>query len=131
MEKNPYLTAKTAEHNLELARADARKCRSLTVEARAEFARCLEAWNTSQPVHTQEQATRAWIASNQEELARKAAAGQLPYRPGLNAMARAYGAPGGLNVKRGGGTSYRRGAIPRAQAMQIEAQKLRAAAGKP
>jgi len=34
----------------------------------------------------------------------------------------------GGNAKQGGGTSYRRGAFTRAQAMEIEAGKLRAAA---
>lgn len=65
------------------------------------------------------------ILSNQRERERKAAAGQGVHYPGITATARALA---GGNAKNGGGAAYRRGSFTRAQAMEIEAGKLRAAA---
>jgi hypothetical protein len=68
---------------------------------------------------------KEYIASNQAERARKAAAGQGVHYAGVTRTARAMA---GGNAKNGGGAAYRRGAFTRAQAMEIEAGKLRATA---
>jgi hypothetical protein len=124
---DPFVALKAAEHALDLARVEARQCRAATVEARTAFAKALEDWNHTQPVMTQEQQARAYIATSQANRARRAAAGQGFYHPGITRTAQAIGA-GGHNVKRGGGASYRRGAFTKAQALEINANRLRAAA---
>jgi hypothetical protein len=129
---DPYLALKSAEHALDLARAEARECRAATLQSRTTFSKALENWNASGPVWTQEMQARAFIATSNADRARRAALGQLPYHPGITRTAKAIGG-GGHNVKQGGGNSYRRGAYTRAQAMEIEANRLRtaAAAAKP
>jgi hypothetical protein len=121
----PHIVLREAEHQLDLARAEARRCRAATTEARANFARCLGAWNATQPIQTQEQLMKQHIASNQAERAKRYAAGQGVFYPGVGRTAKALA---GGNAKNGGGAAYRRGAYTRAQAMEIEAGKLRAAA---
>jgi len=122
---DPLVALKAAVHDLDLARHEARRCREATLAARGAFGKALEAWNRSGPVMTQEQQARAFCATSQADRARRAAAGLLPYSPGITRTARAMA---GGNAKNGGGSSYRRGAFTRAQAMEIEAGKLRAAA---
>ncbi len=124
---DPYVALKAADHALNLARQEARGRRDATLKARAAFSEALERWNHAQPVMTQEQALREYVNTSQADRARRAAAGQAVYHPGITRTAQAIGA-GGHNVKRGGGTSFRRGAYTRAQAMEIEARKLQAAA---
>jgi hypothetical protein len=121
----PHIILREAEHQLDLARAHVRECRSAVVEARANFARCLGAWNASGPAPmTQAELMKEYVASNQRERERKAAAGQGVFYPGVGRTAKALA---GGNAKNGGGASYRRGAFTRAQAMEINAAKLRAA----
>ena len=117
--------AKQAEHALDLARAEARERRAATMAARTAFAKALANWNASGPVMTQEQALRAYVDQSNIDRARRVAAGQGVYHPGITRTAKAMS---GGNAKQGGGTSYRRGAFTRAQAMEIEAGKLRAKA---
>jgi hypothetical protein len=69
-------------------------------------------------------AARAATTSNADR-ARRAAAGQGIFHPGISRTAKAMS---GGNQQRGGGASYKRGAYTRAQAIEIEAGKLRAAA---
>jgi hypothetical protein len=73
---------------------------------------------------TQAELMKEYVASNQRERERKAAAGQGVFYPGVGRTAKALA---GGNAKNGGGASYRRGAFTRAQAMEINAAKLRAA----
>lgn len=122
---NLYDAAKGAEHALDLARAEARERRTATASARAAFAKALERWNHSQPIQTQEQALRDYVNQSNADRARRVAAGQGVYHPGITRTAKAMS---GGNQQRGGGASYKRGAFTRAQAMEIEAGKLRAAA---
>jgi hypothetical protein len=124
---DPLAALKAAVHDLDLARRHARRCREATLEARGAFAKALENWNRTMPVMTQEQQARAFCATSQADRARRAAAGQAVYYPGVTKTARAL-AGGGHNVKQGGGSSYRRGAFTKTQALEIEAGKLRAAA---
>jgi hypothetical protein len=121
----PHIVLREAEHQLDLARVHARECRSAVAEARTNFARCLGVWNASGPApQTQAELMKEHIASNQHERERKAAAGQGVHYAGISRTARALA---GGNAKNGGGAAYRRGAFTRAQAMEIEAGKLRAA----
>jgi hypothetical protein len=124
---DPLVALKAAMHDLDLARHEARRCREATLAARGAFGKALEAWNRTQPVQTQEQALRDYVNTSQLERARRAAAGQGVYYPGVTRTAKAIGG-GGLGVQQGGGRSYRRGAYSKAEAMTIEANKLRAAA---
>jgi len=124
---DPLLALRAAVHDLDLARVRARECRQATLAARAAFGKALENWNRTQPVQTQEQALRDYVNTSQANRARRAAAGQGVYYPGITRTAKAIGG-GGHNVKQGGGSSYRRGAFTKAQALEIEAGKLRAAA---
>jgi hypothetical protein len=124
---NPLVALKAAERALDLARVEARQCRSATLAARTAFSKALEGWNRSQPVMTQDQQARAYIATNLAERAKRAAAGQGVHYAGITRTARALGG-GGLGIQQGGGRSYRRGAYSKAEALTIEANKLRAAA---
>lgn len=124
---DPLVALRAAVHDLDLARHEARRCREATLAARGAFGKALEAWNRTQPVQTQEQALRDYVNTSQLERARRAAAGQGVYYPGVTRTAKAIGG-GGLGVQQGGGRSYRRGAYSKAEAMTIEANKLRAAA---
>jgi hypothetical protein len=127
---NPYDALKAAEHTLDLARAEARERRAATGAARAAFAKALADWSRGEPIQTQEQQARAFIATSNADRAARAAAGRLPYRPNVTATARAMS---GGNQRRGGGSAYRRGpggttAFTKAEAMTMEANRLRAAA---
>jgi hypothetical protein len=125
-----YDALKAAEHALDLARQEARERRTATVAARAAFAKALENWNTSQPVATQEQQARAFIAASNADRAARAARGQGIVHAGVTRTAKAY-AQG--NQQRGGGRAYVRGpdgtkAYSKAEAMTLEANRLRVAA---
>lgn len=127
---NPHAALKAAEHALDLARADARQCREATLAARAAFSKALENWNHTQPVWTQEQQARAFIATSQADRAARAVAGQGIYHAGITRTARAMA---GGNQRRGGGAAYRRGpggvpAFTKSQALTLEARRLQAAA---
>ena len=122
----PHIVLREAEHQLDLARVHARECRSAVAEARTAFSKALAGWNTTQPIQTQEQLMKQHIASNQAERAKRYAAGQLRRPTTVGQMAKAL-AGGGHRVQRGGGTSYRRGAHSKAEAMEINAAKLRTA----
>jgi hypothetical protein len=129
---NPYDALKAAEHALDLARQEARERRIATASARAAFAKALENWNTSQPVMTQEQQARQFIAASNADRAARAARGQGVVHAGVTRTARAY-AQG--NQQRGGGRAYVRGpdgtkAYSMAEAMTLEANRLRAAAAE-
>ena len=121
----PHVILREAVAALDRARFEARQCRAATLEARTNFARCLGAWNASGPApQTQAELMKEHIASNQAERAKRYAAGQGVHYPGVGRTAKALA---GGNAKNGGGASYRRGAFTRAQAMEINAAKLRAA----
>jgi hypothetical protein len=122
---DPLAALAAAAHAVDLARVHARECRATVLASRDVFSKALEAWNRTQPIQTQEQALRDYVNTSQMERARKAAAGQGVSYPGITRTAKAMA---GGNAKQGGGASYRRGALPRAQAMELEAGKLRAAA---
>jgi len=124
---DPLIGLKATEHALDLARVRARECRQTVLAMRGAFSKALAAWNLTMPVQTQIEQARQYCATSQLERARKAAAGLLPYQPSVSQTAKAY-AGGGHNVQRGHGRAYARGAVSRAQAMEIEAGKLRAAA---
>jgi hypothetical protein len=127
---NLYAAAKEAEHALDLARQEARKCRDATLKARTIFGKALEAWNSAGTVMTQEQQARQFIATSNAERAARAAAGQGIRHAGVTRTAKAY-AQG--NQQRGGGRAYVRGpdgtkAFSKAEAMTLEANRLRIAA---
>jgi len=85
----------------------------------------MERWNHSQPIQTQDQALRAYVDQSNADRAARAARGQGVVHAGITRTAKAMS---GGNQQRGGGASYKRGAYTRAQAIEIEAGKLRAAA---
>jgi hypothetical protein len=120
----PHIVLADAVDALDRARFEARQCRSAVLASREAFNLALNAWNATQPIQTVEDLKKQVIWSNQEERKRKAAAGQLrrPFTVGQMAKALAGG-----NAKRGGGSSYRRGAFTKAQALEFNAAKLRAA----
>jgi hypothetical protein len=120
---DPIAALQQAEHQLDLARVHARGCRSIVAEARTAFSKALAGWNTTQPIQTQEQLMKQYIASNQAERAKRYAAGQGIHYMGVGRTAKALA---GGNAKNGGGAAFRRGAFTRAQAMEINAAKLRA-----
>jgi hypothetical protein len=124
---SPHEALREVAAALDRARFEARQCRSAVAEARANFARCLGAWNASGPApQTQAELMKEHIASNQRERERRAAAGQMRRPATVSETARAY-AGGGHNVRRGHGRAYAHGAHSRAEAMEINAAKLRAA----
>lgn len=121
----PHIILREAEAALDRARFEARTCRAATTEARANFARCLGAWNASGPApQTQAELMKEHIASNQAERAKRYAAGQGVFYPGVGRTAKALA---GGNAKNGGGAAYRRGAYTRAEAMRIEMNRAAAA----
>jgi hypothetical protein len=123
----PHEVLQNAVAALDVARFTARQARSAVLASREDFNVALSAWTASGPAPQDQMALKKeWIASNQAERARKAAAGQLRRPATVGEMARAL-AGGGQNVKRGGGASYRRGAHSKAEAMEINANRLRAA----
>ena len=97
------------------------------MQARTAFGVALGNWNAGTPVATHEEQARAFIATSNAERARKAAAGQLPFRPNITQTAK-YTGDGGRNVKRGGGRSFSRGAYTKTEALTAETNRLRAAA---
>jgi hypothetical protein len=130
--------ARKAEVALDTARHEARQAKSKLADARARVGIALAAYTRAVPTITPEQNIRQHLASNQAERARRAAEGTLPYRPTLTQTARAMAGGGygsDIRTRRGGGPAYRRGpdgtrAYTRAQAMDINAQRIRAARPK-
>jgi hypothetical protein len=111
----PHVILQEVAAALDRARFEARQCRTATLEARANFARCLSAWNASGPAPmTQSALMKQHIDSNQRERAKRYAAGQGVHYPGVGRTAKALA---GGNARNGGGASYRRGAYTRAEAM--------------
>lgn len=123
----PHDALRNAAHNLDFARWRARQCRDAVAASRQAFNLALNAWNLTVPVQTQQQARQEWIDTNQRERARKAAVGQGIHYANVSQTARALGG-GGHNAKRGLGRAYKRGAFSKAEALEINAGKLRAAA---
>jgi hypothetical protein len=121
---DPLTALSNAVHNLDLARWRARECRTAVSASREAFNLALNAWNRTMPIQTVEDLKKEWIRSNQEERARKASQGQLPYHPNVTQTARAMS---GGNRRPGGGASYKRGAVSRAEARTIEVNKMAAA----
>jgi hypothetical protein len=121
---DPIAALQQAEHQLDLARVHARECRSTVAEARTAFSKALAGWNTTQPIQTQAELMKEHIASNQAERAKRYAAGQGVHYAGVGRTAMALA---GGNMRNGGGAAYRRGAFTRAQAMEINAAKLKTA----
>jgi hypothetical protein len=97
------------------------------LETRSAFGKALADWNRGEPVQSQEAALRQYVNQSQSDRIAKAAAGQAVHYAGISRTAKAIGI-GGHNAKQGGGAAYRRGAFSKAQAMEIEAGKLRIAA---
>ncbi len=123
---DPLTALRNSVDALDRARFAARQARSDVLASREAFNLALGAWNLTQPIQTVEDLKKEWIRSNQAERERKAAAGQLRRPTTVGQMAKAL-AGGGHNIKRGGGASYRRGAVGKAEAMEINANRLRAA----
>jgi hypothetical protein len=123
---DPVTALRNAVDNLDVARFTARQARSAVLASRENFNVALTAWNASGPApQTQEALKKEWIASNQRERERKAAAGQLSRPVTVGQMARAMA---GGNRRAGGSTAYRRGALSKGEAMTVEANRRRAAA---
>jgi hypothetical protein len=123
----PHIVLREVAAALDRARFEARTCRAATAEARANFARCLGAWNASGPAPmTQAALMKEHILSNQRERERKAAAGQLRRPATVSETARAY-AGGGHNVRRGHGRAYAHGAHSKAEALELNARRIAAA----
>jgi hypothetical protein len=121
----PHIILREAAAQLDAARFEARTCRAATLASRVAFGKVLAAWNASGPApQTQAELMKEHIASNQAERAKRYAAGHGVHYPGVGRTAKALA---GGNMRNGGGASYRRGAFTRAQAIEIEAGKLRAA----
>jgi len=120
----PHEALREVAAALDRARFEARTCRTKTTKARANFSRCLGAWNaTGTGPKNQSELMKQHIASNQRERERKAAAGQGVHYPGVGRTAKALA---GGNAKNGGGAAYRRGAYTRAEAMKIEMNRAAA-----
>jgi hypothetical protein len=116
---------RAADAAVDEARADLRIAGQNVQRARTELARCLTAWNAGGPVWTPEQNARAFMASELAERKRRAELG-LSRRPAtVSETARAF-AGGGHRVSRGGGRAYARGALSKAQALEANAQRIRA-----
>ena len=116
---------RAADHAVSQARADLRQAGLNVTAARTELARALTNWNAGAPVWTPLDQARAYMASEQAERKRRAELG-LSRRPAtVSETAKAY-AGGGHNVRRGGGRSYARGAFSKPQALEMNAQRIRA-----
>jgi hypothetical protein len=120
----PHIVLADAVNALDIARYEARQCRPAVLASREAFNLALNAWNATLPIQTVEGLKKEWIRSNQAERERKAAVGQLRGPTTVGQMAKAL-AGGGHRAQRGGGTAYRRGAHSKAEAMELNAAKLR------
>ncbi len=116
---------RAADAAVDEARADLRIAGQNVQRARTELARCLTAWNAGAPVWTPLDQARAYMASEQAERQRKAELGLFRRPATVSETAKAY-AGGGHNDRRGGGRSYARGAFSKPQALEINAQRIRA-----
>lgn len=119
------LDPRETTRRLAIARAEARLAHEGTVAARIAYADALQNWNRSAPIWTPMQQAREFQRQSQADRADRAASGRLQRPASISTMARAVA---GGNAKRGGGVSYRRGAFTKAEAMKIEANRLREAA---
>jgi hypothetical protein len=135
----PPEALRQAEAALELARHELRQARDTLTSARQNLATRLADYNRAAPTITAEQNTRDWIAANNAERARRAAANGH-YQPNVTQTAKAMSGGGygnDIRTRRGGGAAYRRGpggvqAFTKAQALTITAQRIREAnAAKP
>jgi hypothetical protein len=119
---------------LDVARQEVRQARDAVATARQNVAKRLAEYNAATPTITAEQNTRDWIAANNAERARRAAANGGKFQPTLTQTAKAMSGGGygnDIRTRRGGGAAYRRGpggvqAFTKAQAMDITAQRIRA-----
>ncbi len=114
-----------ADQAVREARADFRQCGLNVRAARAELARALAQWNAGAPTISWEENAAQFRASETAERQRRAEAGAYRRPATVSETAKAIGI-GGHRSQRGGGTSYRRGAFSKAQAMEVNALRLRA-----
>jgi hypothetical protein len=133
----PLEALRLAVAALELARHELRQARDALTSARASLAKRLADYNAATPTISAEQNTRDWIAANNAERARRAAANGH-YQPTVTQTAKAMSGGGygnDIRTRRGGGAAYRRGpagvqAFTKAQAQTINAQRIREARAK-
>jgi hypothetical protein len=121
---DPLTALQDAVHNLDLCRWRARQCRDAVAASRQNFNIALSAWNQTQPIQTVEDLKKEVIRSNQAERVRRAEAGRLHRPMTITETARAMS---GGNRRPGGGASYKRGAVSRAEARTIEVNRMAAA----
>ena len=114
-----------ADRAVNQARADLRAAGLNVSTARAELARALTNWNAGAPVMTALQVAREFQAQSQAERQRRVEAGLYRAPPTVSQMAKAFSG-GGHRVQRGGGRAYARGAFTKAQALEANAQRIRA-----
>jgi hypothetical protein len=122
---DPVTAFRDAVDALDRARYQSRLCRQAVSAAREDFNMALAAWNHSGPApQTQESLRAEWMAGNQEQRRLKAEAGRMQ-RPAT--VSETAAAMRGGNRRPGGGASYKRGAVTRAEARTIEVNKMAAA----
>jgi len=130
----PQEALRQAVAAVELARHELRQAEAMRTSARENVAKRLLDYNQAAPTITPERNTRDWIAANNAERARRAAANGH-YQPNVTQTAKAMSGGGygnDIRTRRGGGAAYRRGpggvqAFTKAQALTITAQRIREA----
>ena len=130
----PHEALRRAEVALDAAQHELRVARDTLASARQNLATRLADYNRAAPTISAEQNTRDWIAANNAERARRAAANGH-YQPNVTQTAKAMSGGGygnDIRTRRGGGAAYRRGpggvqAFTKAQALTITAQRIREA----
>ncbi len=133
----PQEALRQAEAALELTRHELRVARVTLTSARETVAKRLADYNRATPQISAEQNVRDWIAANNADRARRAAANGH-YQPTVTQTAKAMAGGGygnDIRTRRGGGAAFRRGpcgvqAFTKAQALTVNAQRAREAAAK-
>ena len=114
-----------ADAAVDQARSDLRQAGVNVHTARAALATALTAWHQSAPAMTALQIAREFQAQSQAARQARAEAGQYRRPATVSETAKAYI---GGNARRGGGRSYARGALSKAQAMEVNARRTAAEA---
>ncbi len=116
-----------ADEAVDQARSDLRQAGVNVQTARAALATALTAWHQSAPAMTALQIAREFQAQSQAARQARAEAGLYRRPATVGETAKAY-AGGGMNARRGGGRAYARGALSKAQALEVNARRTAAEA---